>query len=285
MAAMLSPWLSLKMAGSATPRMVRPWSMGSFSSASRIRLACSTGSMRRPSLGVPYSRTAPGCGKACPLHPPHTTPRKRASKTRSRTPARSASALGCGTGGITCVHRWSSIVGRVVVPFGKHLPGKTVPVAVEQRFLLRFRQCSQRAQVARVIFQQGRVVKHAGRDKHPGPPQPSRFRPASAPGTVPQWGTGRGRCDEPCFHPAMPHPAGIGRGPDVDPGAGAARAVAAHHIAVLFPLEMGQLIEPDEDRRPCPDSSSGLWCTAGNQSKSSPRWGTPTHGWWRCTAP
>ena len=27
------------------------------------------------------------------------------------------------------------------------------------------------------------------------------------------------------------------------------------------------------------------WCTAWNQSRSWPRWGTPTHGWWRCTAP
>ena len=38
--AMLSPWLSLKMAGSATPWITLPFSIGSFCSASRMRLAC-----------------------------------------------------------------------------------------------------------------------------------------------------------------------------------------------------------------------------------------------------
>ena len=50
---MLSPWLSLKIAGSATPWITRPFSIGSFSSTSRISLACSTGSFFRPSFGVP----------------------------------------------------------------------------------------------------------------------------------------------------------------------------------------------------------------------------------------
>ena len=101
--------------------------------------------------------------------------------------------------------------------------------------------------VIRVIFQQGGVVEHAGRDKHPCPLQ-HLFGSVRHPHRelLHDGGAGRGRRDESCFHPAVPHTAGIGGGPQVDPGARAGRAVAAHHIAVLLPLEMGQLIEPDE---------------------------------------
>ena len=53
MAAMLSPRLSSKIAGSAIPRITLPRSIGSFCSASRMRRACSTGFSRSPSLGRP----------------------------------------------------------------------------------------------------------------------------------------------------------------------------------------------------------------------------------------
>ena len=139
------------------------------------------------------------------------------------------------------------IMPRVVPPLGEHLPRKAVPAAIEQGLLFRFGQACQTGKVVRVIFQQGGVVEHAGRDKHPCPLQHllgSVRHPHRE--LLHDGGAGRGRRDEPCFHPAVPHTAGIGGGPQVDPGARAGRAVAAHHIAVLFPLEMGQLIEPDE---------------------------------------
>ena len=139
------------------------------------------------------------------------------------------------------------VVVRVVPPFGEHLPRKTVPAAVQQGLFFRLGQTGQRGQIPRVVAQQGRVVKHAGGDEHPGPLQ--HF-----------WGAvrqlhrellhdrraGRRRGDEPCLHPAVSHPAGVGGGPQVHPGAGACGAVAAHHVAVLFPLKMGQLVKPDE---------------------------------------
>ena len=139
------------------------------------------------------------------------------------------------------------IMPRVVPPLGEHLPAEAVPAAIEQGLLFRFGQACQTGKVVRVIFQQSGVVEHAGRDKHPCPLQHllgSVRHPHRE--LLHDGGAGRGRRDEPGFHPAVPHTAGIGGGPQVDPGARAGRAVAAHHIAVLFPLEMGQLIEPDE---------------------------------------
>ena len=44
----------------------------------------------------------------------------------------------------------------------------------------------------------------------------------------------------------MPHAAGVSRGPDVDPGAGAGRAVAAHDIAVFVPSKVRQLVHADK---------------------------------------
>nr|DAL39790.1 MAG TPA_asm: hypothetical protein [Caudoviricetes sp.] len=62
------------------------------------------------------------------------------------------------------------VVGRVVPPFGEHLAGKAVPVAVKQRLLFGFRQAGQRADVARVVLQQGGVVKNGAGDKNAGAP-------------------------------------------------------------------------------------------------------------------
>ena len=139
------------------------------------------------------------------------------------------------------------VVGRVVLPLGEHLPGKAVPVAVEQGFLLRFRQRSQRAQVARVIFQQGRVVKHGAGDKDAGPPLHD-LPSVRGPGLyhLHHPGAGRGRADEPCLHPSVADAAGVGRGPGVDPGIGAVGSVSAQQVAVLFPGEMGQLVKADK---------------------------------------
>ena len=139
------------------------------------------------------------------------------------------------------------VVGRVVLPLGEHLPGKAVPIAVEQGFLLRFRQRSQRAQVARVIFQQSRVVKHGAGDKDAGPPLHD-LPSVRSPGLyhLHHPGAGRGRADEPCLHPSVADAAGVGRGPGVDPGIGAVWSVSAQQVAVLFPGEMGQLVKADK---------------------------------------
>ena len=139
---------------------------------------------------------------------------------------------------------------RVVPPLGEHLPRKAVPVSVEQRLLFSLRQRGQCADVARVIFQQRRVVKDGGRDKNAGAPPGDllpvrRFHLHQLHHPRP----GRCRTDKPCLHPAMPHAAGVGRGPDIDPGAGAGRAVAAHDIAVFVPGKVGQLIHTDKVER------------------------------------
>ena len=139
---------------------------------------------------------------------------------------------------------------RVVPPLGEHLPRKAVPVSVEQRLLFGLRQRGQCADVARVIFQQRRVVKDGGRDKNAGAPPGDllpvrRFHLHQLHHPRP----GRCRTDKPCLHPAMPHAAGVGRGPDIDPGAGAGRAVAAHDIAVFVPGKVGQLIHTDKVER------------------------------------
>ena len=139
------------------------------------------------------------------------------------------------------------IVVRVVPPLGEHLSRKAVPVSVEQCLLLGLRQRGQCADVARVVFQQRRIVKDGGRDKDAGAPPGDLFpfrrfylhqlyhpRP------------GRCRTDKPCLHPAMAYAAGVGRGPDVHPGTGAAGAVAAHDIAVLVPGKVGQLVHADK---------------------------------------
>ena len=44
----------------------------------------------------------------------------------------------------------------------------------------------------------------------------------------------------------MAYAAGVGRGPDVHPGAGSRGAVAAHDIAVLVPGKVGQLVHADK---------------------------------------
>ena len=139
------------------------------------------------------------------------------------------------------------IMGWVVAPLGKHLPGKAVPAAIEQRLLFRFRQAGQTGQVVRVVVQQRRVVKYAGGNKHPGPPEQfcAAVRQLDR-ALLHDGGARRRRCDESGFDPAMAHPAGVGGRPEIDPGAGAGGTVAAHHVAVLFPLKMGQLIKPDE---------------------------------------
>ena len=139
------------------------------------------------------------------------------------------------------------IVGRVVPPLGEHLPLKAVPAAVEQGLLFRFRQAGQSRQIIRVVFQQGRVIEHAGRNEHPRPFQ-FFLRAVRHPHRVffHDRRTGRGRCDEPGLDPAVPHPAGVGGGPEIHPSARAGRAVAAHQVAVLFPFKVGELIKADK---------------------------------------
>ena len=97
------------------------------------------------------------------------------------------------------------VVVRVVPPLGEHLPRKAVPVSVEQRLLLGLRQRGQRADVARVVFQQRRVVKDGGRDKNAGAP-PGDFLPVRRFYLHQLYHPRPGRCrtDEPCLHPAMP---------------------------------------------------------------------------------
>ena len=152
--------------------------------------------------------------------------------------------------GERCDHMGPALVfvaGRVVAPFGKHLPGKAVPAAVEQRLLFCFRHTGKACKVAGVVCQQGGVIKNAGRDEHPRPLQ-LLF------GAVRQlyrvfFGDRRaGRCrrDEPCLHPPVADAAGIGGGPHVHPGARAGGTVAAHHVAVLFPFKVGQLVKADK---------------------------------------
>ena len=142
------------------------------------------------------------------------------------------------------------VVVRVVPPLGEHLPRKTVPVSVEQCLLFGLRQRGQCADVARVVFQQRRIVKDGGRDKNAGAPPGDLFpfrrfylhqlhHPC----------TRRGRADKSALHPAMAYAAGVGRSPDVYPGAGSRGAVAAHHVAVLVPGKMRQLVHADKIKR------------------------------------
>ena len=139
------------------------------------------------------------------------------------------------------------VVVRVVPPLGEHLPRKAVPAAVEQRLLFGLRHGREAGQIVRVIFQKGGVVENAGRDEYPRPPQ-HLFGAVRHPHRVflHDGGAGRGGRDEPRLHPAVAHPAGVGGGPQIHPGAGAGGAVAAHHVAVLLPLKVGQLVEPDK---------------------------------------
>src|SRR5699024_3858427 len=66
---------------------------------------------------------------------------------------------------------------------------------------------------------------------------------------LPNGGAGRSRRDKPLFYPAVAHPAGVGGVPHIHPRAGPGGAVAAHHIGVLLPFKVGQLVEPVEVER------------------------------------
>ena len=139
------------------------------------------------------------------------------------------------------------IMRRVVAPFGEHLPGKAVPAAVEQRLLFRFRQAGKACQIPGVVGQQGRVIKHAGRDEHPRPLHllVGAVRQAHRDGFH-NGRAGRGGGDEPRLHPAVADAAGVGGGTHIHPGARPGGAVAAHHVAVLVPLKVGQLVKADK---------------------------------------
>ena len=139
------------------------------------------------------------------------------------------------------------VVLGVVPPLGEHLPRKAVPVAVEQGFFLRFRQRRQRAQISRVVFQQRLVVEYGRWDENAGAPLddlPAIRRRGRYQLHHPC--PGRGRCDEPCLHPAVADAAGVGRGAGINAGPGSIRAVSAQKITVFLPCEVGQLVEADK---------------------------------------
>ena len=139
------------------------------------------------------------------------------------------------------------IVRRVVAPLGEHLPGKAVPAAVEQRLLFRLRQAGKACQIPGVVGQQRRVIEHTGRDEHPRPLHllvgavRQAYRDGFHNGCA-----GRGGGDEPRLHPAVADAAGVRCGTHIHPGARPGGAVTAHHVAVLVPLKVGQLVKADK---------------------------------------
>ena len=108
MAAMLSPRLSSKMAGSATPKITRPFSSGSFCSASRMRRACSTGSIFSPSLGRPVQPYSSLMRYSRPSSSAAYHPTEKGFEKPKSYPRQIFQCPGMRKGRITWVHRWSS---------------------------------------------------------------------------------------------------------------------------------------------------------------------------------
>ena len=105
MAAMLSPRLSSKMAGSATPWITLPRSSGSFCSASRMRLACSTGSMRSPSLGRPVQPYSSLMRYSRPSSSTAYHPTEKGLEKPKSYPRQMGQCLGMAKGAMTWVQR------------------------------------------------------------------------------------------------------------------------------------------------------------------------------------
>ncbi len=139
------------------------------------------------------------------------------------------------------------VVAAVVAPLGEYLPAEGVPVAVEQGVLLGLRHAGQALHVLRVVAQQRRVVKHAAGDKDPALPG-LVLRSGLVPPrhVLPDRVHGRGCRDKSLLHPAVAHAAGVGRGPDIDPGARPVGPVSGKQVVVLLEQEVRQLVEADE---------------------------------------
>ena len=138
------------------------------------------------------------------------------------------------------------IVGGIVAPFGKHLPVKGIPAAIQQCTSFRRGQKGKTGQVSGVIFQQFPVVKYGRGNKNPGTAHgfPSLRRVHLY--LLHNRRHGRRGGNKPLFHPTVSNSSRIGSRPDIDPGTGAAGTVAAEQIAVFLPGKVGQLVKSDK---------------------------------------
>ena len=133
---------------------------------------------------------------------------------------------------------------RVVAPFGKHLPGEGVPVAVQKRVFLCFVEHCQLAHVLRVVVQQRLVVKDGGGHEDavlavlvPGPIRVAHTQRRD------DACQGRRGSDKALFYPAVTDAAGVCAGADVDARPRPIRTIAGKQVAVLVPCEVRELVE------------------------------------------
>ena len=135
----------------------------------------------------------------------------------------------------------------IVAPLREYLTGERIPIPIEQGLPLCVRHRRQPLHILRVVCQQGRIVKYAGRHKDPrlrrAVLRPVRVCPRRILRDRRHW---RRRRDKPFLHPRMPHVSGVRRRADINPRPRPIRAVSREQIHIFVVGEVRQLVKCDE---------------------------------------
>ena len=136
----------------------------------------------------------------------------------------------------------------VIAPLTEYLPGKAVPVSVEQGVPLRRRQRAQTVDIVRVVGKQRLVIEYrGGHEDGAAVLDPGRAVRLLDLHPLPHRLEGRRCGDEHVLHPGVSHAAGVGGGPGIYPGAGPIGPVpGVHQVVIDLVGELGQLVQADE---------------------------------------
>ena len=139
------------------------------------------------------------------------------------------------------------IMRRIVAPLREYLTGERIPIPIEQGLPLCVRHRRQPLHILRVVRQQSRVVKHAGRHKDPRLRRavlcPVRVCPRRI---LRDRRHRRRRRDKPFLYPRMTNVSGVRRRADINPRPRPIRAVSREQIHIFVVGEVRQLIKCDE---------------------------------------
>ena len=136
------------------------------------------------------------------------------------------------------------VMAWIVSPFAKYLTIKAIPRSIQQRVTLCLRHHGKVCEVIWVVFEQALVVKYGRRNEYALPldltPRPVRLYDLVVTNDRSQRRRSR---DESVLHPAVASSARIRRGADVYARSGPTWTIARHHVAVLVPSKMRELIK------------------------------------------
>ena len=139
------------------------------------------------------------------------------------------------------------IVRAVVHPFREYLSAECVPVSVKQGIPLCLWHGGKAFDVIRVILQQGRVVKNAGRNKDAALHGVVFLSGWVFPGDILPDGLHRLRGgNKPLLYPSVADASRVGGCADINAGSRSVWAVPGEEVAVFLPGEVRQLVKCDK---------------------------------------